>query len=428
MVDEILSLRSRHVELADVIELTQRHMGVDVAVIAELTVHGQTYRAVAGDAASFNITLNGSVAGPGTYSERLVAGEIPGVIGDATGGAPGDGRPLLTDARVGSFVGVPLRLSNGTLYGTLCCLSHEPNPALGERDIRFMSMLGELIVHDLDHQGARQRLRAAVLELIETRSVDVAYQPIFDLRHRRCLGVEALARFPEPFTQPDATFAAAQQLGLGLALEELVVVQAWNVLSKLGPGQFLALNLTPHSLLELARRANRRDDIRLSALVVEITEHTAIDAYSELRSELKRLRERGLRVAVDDAGAGYASLRHVLELRPDIVKIDKSLIHGLADDRDRRIAVTAFVSLAKDLGSTVVAEGVETAADYDAVSKLGVHAAQGYLLGRPSTDPDDLSGWIAARPPRATAHDHTRKRQRDYEPPGMPRAVSQLTT
>lgn len=385
-------------------------MGIDVAVVAELTPDGQTYRAVAGDAPSFNIALSAGAAGPSTYSARLVSGELPSVICDATS----DARvvdPVLGDAPVRSFVGVPLRLSDGSVYGTLCCLSHQPNHALGDRDVGFLSMIAELIVHDLDEQAARRRLRAALPDLVTAETVDVAYQPIFDVRRNVCLGVEAFARFPEPFTQPDRTFAEADELGLGLALEELVVRKAWTALSQLAAGQFLALNLTPGSLLELARRANSREDVPLTALVVEITEHTAIDAYADLRAELERLRERGLRVAVDDAGAGYASLRHLLELRPDVVKIDRSLVHGLADDGARRVAVTAFVSLAEGLGSTVIAEGVENPADYEAVRDLGVHGAQGYLLGRPSTHPRDLARWTAGHSKRFTSPHQARERR-----------------
>jgi EAL domain-containing protein (putative c-di-GMP-specific phosphodiesterase class I) len=100
----------------------------------------------------------------------------------------------------------------------------------------------------------------------------------------------------------------------------------------------------------------------------------------------------------------------VLELRPDIVKIDRSLVHGLAGDRARRVAVTAFVSLAEDLGSTVIAEGVENPADYEAVRDLGVHGAQGYLLGRPSTHPHDLARWTARPSQRATARRPARER------------------
>jgi EAL domain-containing protein (putative c-di-GMP-specific phosphodiesterase class I) len=395
-VERFLTPETQRLGLEQVVELAQRYLGVDAVFVAELTSDGEVFRAVAGDTASFQIALDARRAGAGTYSERLVTGEIPNVICDAAHDPRVAHLPITRETPVGSFVGVPLRLTDGTLFGTFCCLNHKPDPGLSEREVRFISMLAELLVEDLDRRRTQQQLRGDILGLIAGERVDVAYQPIFDLHTDRCLGVEALARFPEPFTRPDQTFAAAEGLGLGLELEELVVRQAWTVLSQLAEGQFLALNLTPRSLLQLARRANRRQEVPLSALVVEITEHTAINAYADLRRELERLRERGLRIAVDDAGAGYASLRHVLELRPDIVKIDRSLIHGLANDRARRITVSAFVSLARDFGSTVVAEGVEVRADLDTARELGIDAAQGYLLGRPSIDPNALNHWIHA--------------------------------
>jgi EAL domain-containing protein (putative c-di-GMP-specific phosphodiesterase class I) len=224
------------------------------------------------------------------------------------------------------------------------------------------------------------------MALVEAEHVDVAYQPILDVHGKGCIGIEALARFPAPFGPPDVTLTAAGTVGLGLEVERLAIRQAWKMIPALGPGQFLALNVSPNALIELARRANLRDDLPLAQLVVEITEHTAIQSYAALHEQLVPLREQGLRIAVDDAGAGYASLRHVLELRPDFIKVDRSLIHGLADDHARRVAVTAFLSLALDLGSTVVGEGVERPVDLTAVRELGLHAAQGYLLGKPSTD------------------------------------------
>jgi EAL domain-containing protein (putative c-di-GMP-specific phosphodiesterase class I) len=123
-----------------------------------------------------------------------------------------------------------------------------------------------------------------------------------------------------------------------------------------------------------------------------------VDSYLALHRELGPLRQRGLRIAVDDAGAGYASLRHVLELRPDFIKVDRSLIHGIANDHARRVAVSAFLSLALDLGSRVVAEGVEQPDDLATVRELGLHAVQGYLLGRPTTSRDALAEWIGPEP------------------------------
>jgi EAL domain-containing protein (putative c-di-GMP-specific phosphodiesterase class I) len=264
-----------------------------------------------------------------------------------------------------------------------------------------MSMLGELIIDDLDEQRRQEQFRSDIVELIETENLEVAYQPIIDLRSDRCIGIEALARFPEPFSRPDHTLASAEQVGLSLELERLVVIQAWKMLPLLGPGQFLALNLSPDALVELARRANLRDDLPLGQLVIEVTEHSVVESYAALHKELTPLRGRGLRIAVDDAGAGYSSLRHVLELRPDFIKVDRSLIHGIADDHARRVAVSAFLSLALDLGSSVVAEGVERPADLRTVRELGLHAVQGYLLGRPTTDRAALSRWIGQESQRS---------------------------
>ncbi len=398
---------SERVGLERVVALAHRHLGLDVVFIAELTAAGQLYRAAAGDVASFDITVNEGPARDATFCRRLIAGEIANVVGDATADGSLLELPVAQQTRVGCMIAVPLRLSDGTLYGVLCGLGHQPDDTLGERDVGFMSMLGELAARDLDMQRTQERLRTDILRLIEVDSpvdsegVDIAYQPIIDLDDGRCLGVEALARFPEPFAGPDLTLAAAETVGLGLELERRLIVQAWKTIPLLGPGQFLALNVSPDALVELARRANLRDDLPLAQLVVEVTEHAVVESYAALHSELAPLRERGLRIAVDDAGAGYASLRHVLELRPDFIKVDRWLIHGIADDHARRVAVSAFLSLALDLGASVVAEGVERPADLSAARDLGLHAAQGYLLGRPTTDPDAISRWIGPAPARS---------------------------
>jgi EAL domain-containing protein (putative c-di-GMP-specific phosphodiesterase class I) len=394
----LLGLEKGRVGLERAVELARRHLGLDVAYVAELTGGRQVYRAVAGDAASFKIELDGGPPLEQTYCHRLVTGEIPNVIQDTSEAPAVADLPITTDARIGAYIGVPLRLADHSLYGTLCCLNHAPDPTLDGRETRFMSMLGELIVDDLDEERRSERMRTEIEELIETERVEVAYQPIIDLRTERCIGLEALARFPTPFPEPEEMFAASATVGLGLQLERLMVQRAWKTLDRLAPGQFLALNLTPRSLLELARVANQRDEVPLDRLVVEVTEHAAVDSYGPLRKELAPLRLRGLRIAVDDAGAGYASLRHVLELRPDFVKLDRSLCDGIADDHARRVAVSGLVLLARDIGASVIAEGVEVATDLTTIRGLGIDAVQGYLLGRPSTDQGELERWTETSP------------------------------
>jgi EAL domain-containing protein (putative c-di-GMP-specific phosphodiesterase class I) len=379
------------------VEFAHRELGLDVAYVAELTNGEQRYRAVAGDARGFNITLDAAGAAADTYCRRLAARAIPALIRDARTDARVADLLVTRDVPIRAYVGVPLRLSDGTLYGTLCCLGHQPNEAIGERHVELLSVLGALMVDDLDELRRQEDLRGQLVGLIEGEAVDVAYQPIFDVLGHRCLGIEALARFPEPFARPDLTVAAAEKMGLGLALERLVVSRAWDLLARLGPDQFLAVNVSPGALLEFARTANRRPDVSMINLVVEVTEHSAVENYSALRSELSPLRRRGLRIAVDDAGAGYASLRHILELRPDFIKLDRWLIHGLADDCAKRVAVGAFVALARELGSSVVGEGVERSVDLAAARELGLDAVQGYLLGRPMTDRAAVSQWCEAR-------------------------------
>ena len=379
------------VGLTRVVELAHRHLDLDLVYIAELTPTSLLFRAVAGDGTSFGIRLNDGISSQGTYSQLLVGGKIPNVIPDTSADSRVAELAATRGVGIGAYIGVPLSLSDGTLYGTLCGVDHGPDPTLSERDVAFMTILAELIVYDLDEQRRQGRLHSALTELIETEDIEIAFQPIIDLRSGACLGVEALSRFPEPFDLPEQLFADADGVGLSLELERLAIREAWHGLEWLQHEQFLAFNVSPDALLELGRRAQLRTDLPLSQLVVEVTEQSVVRCYDDLRDVVAPLRAQGLRVAVDDAGAGYSSLQHIVELRPDFIKVDRSLVHGVADDHVRRVAVSAFVLLSLDLGATVIAEGVERPRDLSALSELGVDAAQGYLLGRASTRKDDLS-------------------------------------
>ncbi len=376
------------VGLTRVVELAQRHLGLDLVYIAELTSGSLVFRAVAGDRRSFGGKLPGDIPAHGTYSQLLVTGNIPNVIPDTKGDSRLAELAVPWDVGIGAYIGVPLRLSDGALYGTLCGVDHGPDPTLGDRDVAFMTILAELLAYDLDQQRQQRQLHGALTELIETEDIEIAFQPIVDLRSGACLGVEALSRFPEPFDSPEQLFADADGVGLSLELERLAIREAWHGLESLHPEQFLAFNVSPDALLELGRRAQLRTDLPLSQLVVEVTEQSVVRSYDDLRNAVAPLRAQGLRVAVDDAGAGYASLQHIVELRPDFIKVDRSLVHGVADDHARQVAVGAFVLLSADLGATVIAEGVERPCDLSALCELGVQAAQGYLLGRASTQRD----------------------------------------
>ena len=377
-----------------VLHLARRHLGMDLAFVAEFTDGKQVYRALDGDAATFGWEPDDGPPLDQTYCQLMTAGHLPNAVPDTSADSRVRDLPVTTEARIGSYVGVPIRLTDGTLYGSFCCVSHDTHP-LDSRDVGFLAMLAELVTEQVEVQRQQDASRRQIRDLLEQGRAEIALQPIIDVHHGHLLGVEALSRFPAHYGPPDLVFETAHEAGLGLELEGLAVRHALRVLPLLEPDQYLAVNLTPSVAFEFANRVQAHPDIPYHRLVLEITEHAAVNGYSELRDRLTPARERGLRLAIDDAGAGYASLHHIVELAPDIIKIDRSLVHGMADNSARRSVVTAFVALARDIGATLIAEGVEQPVDLDAARSLGVAAAQGYLLARPSTNRADLARWVS---------------------------------
>lgn len=239
------------------------------------------------------------------------------------------------------------------------------------------------------HEAARQR----VVDVLARRDVGVALQPVIDLTTGRMAGAEALARFADG-RPPDIWLAEACETGQGLALDQLAFTSAVRHLQELPTSCYLSVNATPELIVHgQLTDVLTGEETPLERVVIELTEHVKIVSYADLHQCLAQLRERGVRLAVDDTGAGYASFNHVLQLRPDIIKIDRSLIANVDSDPARRSLITALVLLALDLDATVVAEGVETMAELSMLASLGVDCAQGYLLARPSTERSRWSRW-----------------------------------
>ena len=265
------------------------------------------------------------------------------------------------------------------------------------------------VVHELAHhlqergatESTRHELVARVRQTIDSDGVKAVYQPIVELESRRTVGYEALARIvAAPIQGPEAWFADAASVGLGVELERAALRAAFAGLPQLPPDCFLSVNLSPSAILN--------DDVRglleaagPSRLVVEITEHTSIDDYGLVSRALLALRARGLRLAVDDAGAGYASLRHLLEMRPDLIKLDASLTRGIDLEPGRRALAQALIAFAGATGLALVAEGIESAAEETELAKLGVLLGQGYHLGRPGplrrSEPGGVGSVLSAR-------------------------------
>lgn len=224
----------------------------------------------------------------------------------------------------------------------------------------------------------------AVLNLIEGKFFEIALQPIVDVNSEAAIGCEALTRVSIPPHQgPDLWFSHAQFCGLRKDLEVATIQSALKLLPSLAPAQFLSLNISPSTVIA-GGLVQSLSGAPLERIVLELTEHSVVGGYEPLNEALSSWRSKGLRLAIDDAGAGHSSFRHILELKPDIVKIDRSFISGINRLPDNQALIVAMVSFARKIGCKLIAEGVETRQEANVLKSIGVNYQQGYFHGRPT--------------------------------------------
>jgi EAL domain-containing protein (putative c-di-GMP-specific phosphodiesterase class I)/CheY-like chemotaxis protein len=234
-----------------------------------------------------------------------------------------------------------------------------------------------------DESEALLRRSVRARKVIEGEGLTVALQPIVDLVKRHVEGVEALARFTvNPGWGPHEWFEEAEAVGLRVELEQAALVRGLAEIDRLPSHWFLAVNLSPDAITSEGAVRSLRHELA-GRIVVEVTEHARVADYAELLGALADFRSQGGRLAIDDAGAGFASLRHVLVLLPDVIKLDMSLTRGIDQDRNRRALASAMISFASDIGATIIAEGIETQEELETLQALGVRYGQGFYLARP---------------------------------------------
>jgi PAS domain S-box-containing protein len=242
---------------------------------------------------------------------------------------------------------------------------------------------------------ADQEVRARLDRLFATRTLITAFQPICHLGTGEIVGAEALTRFvSSPFRSPDQWFDEADSIGRGVELEFLALETAMLAAADLPAHIYVAVNLSPSACLD-PRLSDivRNSGLKPGRIVVELTERSAVGDYARLAAALAPLRSAGLRIAIDDVGAGFSSMRHILRLSPDLIKLDRTIVAGIDNDPKQRALCAAMVSFSSQIGAGLVVEGIETHAELTAVADMGVNTGQGYLLGRPSVLSADWSQW-----------------------------------
>lgn len=246
-------------------------------------------------------------------------------------------------------------------------------------------------------------------------------QCIVDLTSGRVAGYELLARFPGPLVAPpDTWFAAADHWGVGATLQARVVRRGLGLRSVLPADTFLTINVDPHllacdqvlaALASCDRGTAEPLGDELARVVVELTEHSLPVDWSAFTAALASVRARGGLVAVDDAGTGYAGLAQLIDVRPHMIKVDRQLVAGIAKDPVKRALVEMLGELAGRMDSWLLAEGIETKEDLDALISLGVPLGQGWALGRAQADAQltleaDMVDHIRLADSRRVLRDH----------------------
>jgi EAL domain-containing protein (putative c-di-GMP-specific phosphodiesterase class I)/CheY-like chemotaxis protein len=311
--------------------------------------------------------------------------EIVGPPGSDAGQALGEGIPELKLA-----AGAPIYHGDRVVGLLITGLGRIPGGPQAHQAralaavIDYASILSVAAGSSIAHRRRATDTRARLALVLSDLAFHPVFQPIVRLADQSVVGYEALTRFDDG-VEPDVRFAEAALSGLGLDYEVAAIEAALEASADLPADAFISLNGSPGLVLERARLgpALARTD---RPIVLELTEHARIDDYVDLRAALVSYGPQ-VRVAVDDAGAGYASLRHILELRPAYVKLDLSIVTAIEHDPVRQALVSALVYFSGKTGSQLIAEGIETESEARVLRELGVNLGQGYLFGRPARAP-----------------------------------------
>lgn len=384
--------------------VVRTQLGMQVAWVSEFVGGEQVLRFVDAEDGLPHAPEEGTRGSlSGSFCARVLDGRFPALIPDARAVPEAALLDITTELSIGSYIGVPMIGPSGVAVGMLCAVNDSIAPGLSERDVAALKLVVQLL-HDLQARALsvthaveqRDRMLRTLGSVIGGSGRHAVLQPIVDLVSGRAVAAEGLTRFTagspatapgEPARSPAQWFDDAARMGVCVELELATAASVLDLLEDAVPeSAAVSVNISPATLVGegLDRLLKGRP---LHRIVLEMTEHAVVDDYDRLAAVLTPLRAQGLQVAVDDAGAGYASLRHVLAVQPDLIKIDMALTRGCDGDLARRTLLTALADFAEATSCRLVAEGVETEGELRAVASCGVHLAQGYFLARPSRTP-----------------------------------------
>jgi EAL domain-containing protein (putative c-di-GMP-specific phosphodiesterase class I) len=368
-----------------VLSLARSHLAVDVALLAAFTETGEMVGVVQGDGEAA-LRPEAELPVDARRCRMLLDGAVPPLVGDVSSQRP----PTGLGPGVGAYVAAPIQLPAGTVFGLLCGLSYEPRPDFDVGARRVLSVLANLAGQAIAGEEPRAHRQVAAAEATLGAiggSMRVVFQPVFRLRTGDAVGFEALARFPTDPARPTGSwFRRARQLGLGVDLELAALRRAVGSLDRIPEPLYLTVNMFSETLLSVDL-AEIFAGLPRGRVVLELAEHERVAESLPLAERVEELRRLGARFAIDDVGSGFASMRHVLRIRPEILKLDMSLTHAVDHDAMHRMLVSSMASFAAESGMVPAAEGIESRPQLESLRRLGVAYGQGHYLGRPREEP-----------------------------------------
>ena len=328
-----------------ILRATRKHLGTEIAFVGRY-VEGDQRELMHVDT-DLDLPMGAGFREPkeNSFCWHILEGRLPSLIQDAADYPLAKTLPVTNMLPVGCHLNVPLRLSDGSVFGSFCCVSRQPNRTITERDIDVLKAFGqlaaELIEGSLAQDEENSSISKSIDDVISANAVSVVMQPIHHIENGAVAGFECLSRFADAKARgPDVWFNNARSVGKGVMLETLAVARALEAARRLPEEVYISVNASPETIL-----SGSLEELLASfvgpRIVLEVTEHERVIDYAALGAALRKISPYA-RIAIDDVGAGYAGLRHLVDLAPDILKLDISLTTNIDTDIARQAMATAI--------------------------------------------------------------------------------------
>ncbi len=388
-LDTIAQPGSSSTILNSLLKAARLQLGMDIAFISHFDKGRRIFKHVDKLEGLNIVEIGASDPLTTSYCQRVVDGRLPQLIQNAHDFPATRGLRVIQQLDIGGHISTPIIFDDGTVFGTFCCFSFQEDYSLNDRDLSFLQSLakiaGKLLQKDEWANRELQHKKARIRALLDGDDFSVVWQPILSITSGTMVGVEALSRFPiGVHPGPAKWFAEAATAGLADEMEMCSIAKGLEILKLFKGREYVTCNVSAAALLS-PRFTDNLQKQPLDRMLLEISEHDIVKDYDRLREILQPLRDAGLRIAIDDAGTGYASMHHILQLHPEVIKLDMSLVRDIDSNLPKRSLAMSMVMFAKSIGSKLVAEGVETRSEMETLTKLGVDMVQGYHVQHPTT-------------------------------------------